>query len=103
MLAQALDAAAHVREPVAKRAVRSGRQAFEKRPERSPQWQIMLTCEAGEFEKRSARRARGRHASIRTEPRAFFQRERADMGEVRDPHLHAVDERNRAIDVSERP
>ena len=25
------------------------------------------------------------------------------MGEVRDPRLHAVDERNRAIDLAERP
>ena len=31
------------------------------------------------------------------------KRERADMGEVRDPRLHAVDERNRAIDLAERP
>ena len=29
--------------------------------------------------------------------------ERADMGEVRDPRLHAVNERNRAIDLAERP
>ena len=31
------------------------------------------------------------------------ERERADMGEVRDPRLHAVDERSRAIDLAERP
>ena len=31
------------------------------------------------------------------------KRERADMGEVRHPRLHAVDERNRAIDLAERP
>jgi len=29
--------------------------------------------------------------------------ERADMGELLDPRLHAVDERDRAIDFAERP
>ena len=48
-MAQALDAAAHVAEPLAKRADFSRRQAFEKRPVRSPQRQIMLTRETGEF------------------------------------------------------
>ncbi len=47
LLAQALDAAAHVAEPLAKRAKFSRRQAFEKRPVRSPQRQIMLTRETG--------------------------------------------------------
>ena len=47
LLAQALDAAAHVAEPLAKRAAFSRRQAFEKRPVRSPQRQIMLTRETG--------------------------------------------------------
>ncbi len=47
LLAQALGAAAHVAEPLAKRATFSRRQAFEKRPVRSPQRQIMLTRETG--------------------------------------------------------
>ena len=34
---------------------------------------------------------------------AAAQPERGDMGEVRDPRLHAVDERDRAIDLAERP
>ena len=71
LLAQALDAAAHVAEPLAKRAAFSRRPTLEKRPERSPQRQIMLTREAGEFRTRSPRRAHGRRASIRTPPRAF--------------------------------
>ena len=63
----------------------------------------MLTREAGEFEGvlRGARVAathqfeQGRVQSSK--------RERADMGEVRDPRLHAFYERNRAIDLAERP
>src|SRR5580693_10184463 len=47
LLAQALDAAAHVAEPLVKRAKFSRRQAFEKRPVRSPLRQIMLTRETG--------------------------------------------------------
>ena len=57
LLAQALDAAAHVAEPLAKRAAFSRRQAFEKRPVRSPQRQIMLTREMGGPEPFSAARA----------------------------------------------
>ena len=67
----------------------SGRPALEKHAERAPHGQIMLAREAGEFEcvRRGARVVathqfeQGRvHSSIR---------ERADMGEVRDPRLHA--------------
>jgi hypothetical protein len=47
LVAQALGTVAHVAEPLAKRAEFSRRQAFEKRPVRSPQRQIMLTRETG--------------------------------------------------------
>ena len=70
LFAQKLDAAAHVLEPVAERAACSRRPALEKHAERSPQGQIMLARETGEFE-RVRRGARdGRRASIRTWPRA---------------------------------
>ena len=45
----------------------------------------------------------GRHASIRKGRVHSSKCERADMGEVRHPRLHAINERNRAIDVAERP
>ena len=63
----------------------------------------MLTREAGELEcvRRGARVVathqfeQGRvHSS---------KRERADVGDARHPRLHAVDKRNRAIDLAERP
>ena len=47
LLASALGDAAHVAEPLAKRAALSRRQALEKSPERSRQRQIMLTRETG--------------------------------------------------------
>ena len=43
-------------------------------PHASPQWQIMLAREPGESRRRSARRARGRRASVRTWPRAFSRK-----------------------------
>jgi hypothetical protein len=102
-LAQQLCAAAHLLEPTADRAAYIGRPTLEKHAVRAKQGQVMLTREAGEFEGvlRGARVAathqfeQGRVQSSK--------RERADMGEVRDPRLHAFYERNRAIDLAERP
>ena len=63
----------------------------------------MLAREAGEFE--GVRRGARVVATHQFEQGRVHssKRERADMGEVRDPRLHAVDERNRAIDLAERP
>ena len=63
----------------------------------------MLAREADEFEgvRRDARVVathQFEHGRVHSS-----RRERADMGEARDPRLHAVDERNRAIDFAERP
>ena len=63
----------------------------------------MLAREPGEFE--GVRRGASVVATHQFEQGRVHssKRERADMGEVRDPRLHAVDERNRAIDLAERP
>ena len=58
----------------------------------------MLARESGEFEgvRRGARVVathQFEHGRVQSS-----HRERADMGEARDPRLHAVDKRNRAID-----
>ena len=50
MFAQEIDAATHVLEPAAERAVRCGRPTLEKHGERSKHGQVMLAREAGEFE-----------------------------------------------------
>ena len=50
LFAQQLGAAAHVLEPVAERAARSGRPTLEKHADRAPHGQLMLAREAGEFE-----------------------------------------------------
>ena len=63
----------------------------------------MLAREAGEFEgqRRGARLVVAHQFEHR---RVHFPiSERADMAEARNPFLHAVDERNRAIDLAERP
>ena len=103
LFAKLLDAAAHVQEVGADRAALSGRPALEKYAEGAKQGQVMLACEPGEFE--SIRRGAGLVATHQFEQGRVHssKRERADMGEVRDPRLHAVDERNRAIDLAERP
>ena len=65
--------------------------------------QVVLAREAGEFE--GVRRGARAVAAHQFEQGRVHSSscERADMGEVRDPRLHAVDERNRAIDLAERP
>ena len=99
---RSFDAAAHVFEAAARRAAFSRRQALEKQREcalngRSCSRAIRASS------KRSARRACGRRASIRTPPHVVFRSERADMRDGHDPRLRAVDEGNRATDVAERP
>ena len=89
--------------PLPTRAACSGRPTLEKHAERAKHGQIVLAREAGEFEgvRRGARPVAAHqfeHGRVHSS-----RRERADMGEVRDPRLHAVDERNRAIDLAERP
>ena len=94
---------AHVLEPVADRAARGGRPTFEKHAERSPLVQIVIAREVGEFE--GVLRGAPTIAPHQVEHRRVHtsKGERADMREVRHPRLHAVDERNRAIDLAERP
>ena len=104
LFAQQFDAAAHVLEPVAGRAgARRSPNPARNTPNAPHMVQVMLAREAGEFEgvRRGARVvAAHQFEHGRVHP---SQRERADMGEGRDPRLHAVDERNRAIDLAERP
>ena len=102
LLAQQLCAAAHVLEPVAERAALGGRPSLEKHPERAPTGQICSRARRATSKRSCAARA-CRRASIRTWPRTSSIRERADMGDARDPRLQRVDERNRAIDLAERP
>ena len=103
MLAQLLEAAAHVLEPAADRAARSGRPTLQKHAERAPQGQVVLTREPGQLE--GVRRgARGAATHQFEQGRVDFSHaERAGMGQVRDPCLHALDKRSRAIDLAERP
>jgi hypothetical protein len=63
----------------------------------------MLTREPSEFKgvRRGACRVAARQFEYGRDISSI--RERADMGQARDPHLHAVDERNRAIDLADRP
>src|SRR5271166_5372522 len=96
LLAQALGVAAHVAEPLAKRAAFSRRQAFEKRSVRSPQRQIMLTRETGGLRTvlsgaRSVATHQFEHRRVQ-----FRIRVRADMRHAREPLVRAVNERYRA-------
>ena len=56
-------------EPDAGRAAFSARHALEKSPVRPPVRQIMLSRKPRQFDARSARREKGRRASVRTGPR----------------------------------
>ena len=103
LFAQQIDAAAHVPEPVGGRAAVRSRPTLEKHAERAKHGQVMLARETGEFEDvRRGARVVATHQFEESRVQSC-KRERADMGEVRDPRLHAVDERNRAIDLAERP
>ena len=83
LLAQLIDAAAHVREPALERAARSGRPTLKKRAERAKHGQLMLTRESGEFE--------GLRRGARVVSAHQFEQGRmhsckgasADMGEIR--------------------
>ena len=63
----------------------------------------MLTREPGKLE--GVRRGARMVATHQFEQRRVHssKRERANMGEIRHSRLHPVDERNRAIDLTERP
>ena len=103
MLAQALDAPAHVAKPLAKRATFSCCEAFEKRPVRSPQRQIMLTRETGSVRTvLSGARPVTSHQVERSRVQ-FRIRVRADMRHAREPFVRAVKERYRAPDIPQRP
>ena len=66
-------------------------------------WQVMLTHEPGKLDG-VLRRAHVVTAHQCEHGRVHSsRRECADMGEARDPRLHAVDERSRAIDLAESP
>ena len=103
LLAQQLDAAAHVLEPAADSAGCSGRPTLEKHAERAKHGQVMLTREPGYL--KGVRRGARVVAAHQFEHRRVHSSscERVDMGEVRHPRLHAINERNRAIDLAERP
>ena len=73
LFAQEIDAATHLCEPAAWRAVRSGRPALEERGERSKLGQVMLTREPARVRRRFARPAHGRRASGRTAPNGVVQ------------------------------
>ncbi len=79
------------------------RPTLEKHADRAPHGQHLFAREAGEFE--GVRRDARLIAAHQFEYGRVYSsnRERADMGEVRDPHLHAINERDRAIDFAERP
>ena len=66
-----VDAAAHVLEPAAKRAALSRRPALEETRRTRATWADHAHARVGRVRRRSARRARGRRASVRTTPRAF--------------------------------
>ena len=63
----------------------------------------MLACEPGELEgvRRGAREVTTHHLEYGRKRSAV--RKRADVGEVGHPLMHAINERNCAIDVAERP
>ncbi len=69
------------------------------------QFEAELHRVRGEAERLRARPPRARVATHQFEQGRVQSsiRERADMGEVHYPRLHAVDERNRPIDLPERP
>ncbi len=93
----------HALEPAAGRAAIGVRPALEKHPKCAEQRQVVLARETREFG--GARRGARTVAAQQFEHRGLQsgERERADVGEARDPRDHTLDERNRAIDVAERP
>ena len=103
LFVQLLDAAAHVFEPSADCAARRGRPTLEKHAESAPHRQLALASEPGKLEGvRRGPRAVAAH-QFKHSRVVCSNRQRADVGEVRHPRLHAVVERNRAIDLAERP
>jgi len=103
LFAQHGDPAAHVLEPCGEGTALSGSPPMEKRAKCVIHCQLVLTGEAGEF-KCLRRRARMVSAHQIKQGRMHFSKcEHADMGQARKPSLHAFDERNRAIDLAERP
>ena len=103
MLAQQLGAAAHVLEPAADRSAVRGRPTLQKYSERAPQVQVVFTREADKFE--GVRRGAHAVATHQFEQgRVHFPvRVRANMRDVRDPQMGAVNERDRARSVAQRP
>ena len=103
LFAQEIDAATHVLEPAAWRAVRSGRPTLEKRGKRSKHSQVMLTREPGEFE--SALRGPYAVAAHQFEQRRMLssKRERAGMRNGGELRLSAFEKGHRALDFAERP
>ena len=102
LFAQELYASAHVLGPLAGVAAVRVRPTLEKQPTR-PGWPGHARARAGRVRQRSARRARGRRAYSNIGRVISSERERADMGEAREPRLSTSIMRDRAIDVAERP
>ena len=76
---------------------------MEEYAERAPHDQVVIAREVREFEGvRCGTRVLTTHQFEQGRVHSS-KRERADMAEVRHSPLHAVDERNRAIDLTERP
>jgi hypothetical protein len=101
--AQKFDAAAHAREPFARRAAFGPRPTVEKHPERAPQRKILLTRDALEFNdvRRGAREAaphQFEHGRVHMPVGA-----RRDVRHSAESPLSAANKRNRAFDVAQRP
>ena len=100
-----LDAAAHVREPVAGRAAFNPRPALEEDPKRSPKWQFVLARKPGEFDgvRRGARLVAAHQFEHHRVKSLRRDHSIADMREARGPRLSASDEGGRTIDLAQRP
>ena len=103
LLPEQLCAPAHVAEALAKRIPFGGRQTLEKRPDRLPIRQIMLTCKASDLG--SVLRGARPVASHQFEPGrvVFHICVGAHMRDARDPLVRVLNKGNRAPDVSQRP
>jgi hypothetical protein len=100
---QIVDSPAHVSEASADRAARGGCPTLEKHAESAPHRQLVLASEPGKLEGvRSAASVVSTHQFEHGRLHSS-KRERADMGALRHPRLHAVDKRNRPINLAKRP